>query len=146
MKKWLLLLVFLCCCLGTGWAEISLEIDTTTVSKLAMGKDLAAGYLDYPGHNRLIIESTEPWQLHLRTDDLKFSATRDNYKPVAHLLWRLANQGPYLPLANYDQLVTQGGQGKTQVRIDYRMLLSYLDSPDTYAITLVYTLTSQGVQ
>jgi len=136
-------LLFLC---WGAWAENTLEIDTMSFTYQAKRKDLDAGFFDFPGQNRLTVDATTPWQLYLRTDNPVFSATGNHYKPVGDLLWRLKNQGLYNPLTHSPQLVAEGEIGKTQVMVEYRMLLSWQNLPDTYTVTLLYTLTSQGAQ
>jgi len=61
-------------------------------------------------------------------------------KPNTDLLWR--SDSPFQELSTSDELVAEGEAGTIQLDVDYRIKLSWLDPPDYYVITLIYTLTS----
>lgn len=142
MKKiiFLALIVF---CAG-ALAENTLVIDNLSFSYTAKMKDLNAGFFDFPGQNQLTITATTPWQLYVLTDAPVFSATGSYHKPVGDLQWRRKSQGAYHPLTLSPQLVAEGQVGTAKVMVEYRLLLSWLNPPDTYTVTLIYTLTSEG--
>lgn len=118
----------------------SLTVESNFTTAQATAADLDRGYLDYPAANRLTVTAEGPWKLYVRTDQDYFSAPGGSMKPNTDLLWR--SDSPFQELSTSDELVAEGEAGTIQLDVDYRIKLSWLDPPDYYGITLIYTLTS----
>ncbi len=142
MKNKLLLLVCLLGLLAGGaGATVSLSVEQLSVFAQATATDLNRGYLEYPA-TRLTIIGDEPWSLSIRAQNDTFSSTGGAVKPTANLLWKRG--GSFQELGTVDAPLAAGSAGTTNVDLVYRLKLTWLDPPDSYAATVVYTLTAQG--
>ncbi|NLC46366.1 MAG: hypothetical protein GX766_04360 [Firmicutes bacterium] len=138
MKSKLPLLLCILGLLAGSASALSLEVESTANFVQSTAADLNRGYVELPAATRLTIEGDEPWRLYVRAEENYFP---DSTKPTSHLLWRY--NGPFRELTTQDNLVAEG-TNNTVLAVDYRLKLSWLDPPAHYAVTLVYTLTTQG--
>lgn len=133
IKSWLLLILLLT---GNVGASISLKLNTSSISKQATLGNLNQGHIDYPSASKLTIVADQTWKLYLRAEQTKF-VTSNGEKPLSDFLWKL--DSGFQELTAEDVKVTEGKEDAT-LEMDYRIKLTWLDPPDTYGVTLLYTL------
>lgn len=148
MKR-LLGLFALLACVASGsvcHAQLDVVLDTATVSFGTLDKSsLDAGFMELtavvPTYAlRVAVTDTVPqnWTLSTKVSASYFTAAFGT-KPCGDLQWRLNGGGNYTPYTIFD-VPAATGNGNATIDFDFKMLTSWTDEPDTYSITVVYTI------
>lgn len=127
-------------------AALSLGADTNSVDfGTVTSDDLDTGYMELTASTltyavRLSITDTGPvnWVLKTKADTANFSAISGT-KPCGDLKWRVNGAGIYTAYTTLDTTVSTGN-GNADVDVDFKLLSDWTDTPDSYSITVVFTL------
>jgi hypothetical protein len=119
--------------------------DTSTAAPAPTEADYDLGYQQFAPLTATV-KTNGTWSLGIRATAATFTASggaRAN-KPAADLQRATAAGGPYAAVTTTNTTLTSGTAGAANVvNLFYRILWSYtVDTPGTYRITVVYTLTA----
>jgi len=127
-------------------AQLDIILDTATVSFGTLDKsDIDAGFMELTAAAptyalRVAVTDTAPqnWTLSTKVSSSYFTAAF-GAKPCGDLQWRLNGGSSYTPYTIFDAPAATGN-GNAMIDFDFKMLTSWSDEPDTYNITVVYTI------
>jgi len=119
--------------------------DTSTAAPAPTEADYDLGYQQFAPLTATV-KTNGTWSLGIRATAATWTGTggaRAN-KPVADLQRAIAVGGPYVAVTTTNTTITSGTAGAANlVTLFYRVLWAYtVDTPGTYRITVVYTLTA----
>ncbi|HOX29348.1 MAG TPA: hypothetical protein PLQ76_09370 [bacterium] len=128
-------------------AEMLLEVDQPSINLGVISKqDLNVGYKEIGDTVnayalRFTISNPDAWNwtLETRAETPYFSAN-SGMKPCGDLAWRIDSLDMYNPFTITDAVIQSGNSISTTVDIDLKLSTSWFDTPDRYAIRLVFTL------
>ena len=125
--------------------QLTLGAVTTTLTAPGLA-DYDSGYVADTGPS-VTVRSNRAWQMQIHSDTATWSASgalARSDKPRADLQWSTSSGGSFVGLAGTSAPVTSGSAtGGTAAQIHYRTLYDWTaDSPGTYTLTAVFTLTT----
>lgn len=113
---------------------------TLTQADLDAGfKDITASSSTYALRVNVANPNKKAWSLYTSASTANFNAAA-GIKPAGALQWRINGTGGYTAYTTTNVLTANGTTDST-VDFDFRMLTGWTDTPDTYSLTVVFTIT-----
>jgi len=134
-----------------------LSVDTNTVSTSFVladyNLDTGAATKTAPAGSTFRVSTNRSWSLAVKAGSANFTFTPTNSgdtatKPAGDLGFKLSSTGSYTAVTTSDQTLVNGSRGGYSTSgntrtVDYSLSSNLnQDAPGSYAVTLVYTLTS----